>query len=163
MLIPHPFLAPSLRPGWSYRPTYAQTPCVQRHVMGWLLPSLLVLNFCAHLQEVFVEFNTLFRTNVFARRLVRSIFTASVLVLWHKHTHITLYAGTKLSAVKILWKYSNYFHSSLLHPRYLNLLKPTRHVMHHQFNIQQLYALSTLYLCVLYLSENKQRLVPLTA
>jgi len=34
--------------------------------------------------------------------------------------------------------------------------------MHHQFNIQQLYALRTLYLCVLCLSENKQRLVPLT-
>jgi len=33
--------------------------------------------------------------------------------------------------------------------------------MHHQFNIQQLYALPTLYLCVLYLSQNKQRLVPL--
>ena len=45
----------------------------------------------------------------------------------------------------------------------LNLLKPTGHVMHQQFNIQQLYVLTTLYLCVLYLSENKQRLVPLTA
>ena len=45
----------------------------------------------------------------------------------------------------------------------INLLKPTVYVMHHQFNIQQLYALPTLYLCVLYLSENKQRLVPLTA
>ena len=44
-----------------------------------------------------------------------------------------------------------------------NHLKPTGHVTHHQFNIQQLYALPTLYLCVLYLSENKQRLVPLTA
>ena len=44
-----------------------------------------------------------------------------------------------------------------------NLLKPTGYVMHHQFNIQQLYALPTLYLCVFYLSENKQRLVPLTA
>jgi len=44
-----------------------------------------------------------------------------------------------------------------------NVLKPTGHVMHHQFNIQQLYALPTLYLCVLCLSENKQRLVPLTA
>jgi len=44
-----------------------------------------------------------------------------------------------------------------------NLLKPTGHVMHHQFNIQQLYALPTLYLCVLYLSENKHQLVPLTA
>jgi hypothetical protein len=45
----------------------------------------------------------------------------------------------------------------------INLLKPTGYVMHHQFNIQQLYAHLTLYLCVLYLSENKQRLVPLTA
>ena len=44
-----------------------------------------------------------------------------------------------------------------------SLLKPTGHVMHQQFNIQQLYALPTLYLCVLYLSENKQRLVSLTA
>jgi len=44
-----------------------------------------------------------------------------------------------------------------------NLLKLTGHVMHHQFNIQQLYVLPTLSLCVLYLSENKQRLVPLTA
>ena len=44
-----------------------------------------------------------------------------------------------------------------------NLLKPTGHVMHQQFNIQQLYILPTLYLCVLYLSENKQRLVPPTA
>ena len=34
---------------------------------------------------------------------------------------------------------------------------------HQQFNIQQLYALPTLYLCVLCLSENRQRLVPLTA
>ena len=48
-------------------------------------------------------------------------------------------------------------------PQYVNLLKPTGYVMHQQFNIQQLYALPTLYLCVLYLSENKQRLVLLTA
>ena len=45
----------------------------------------------------------------------------------------------------------------------INLLNPTGYVMHRQFNIQQLYALPTLYLCVLYLSGNKQRLVPLTA
>ena len=38
---------------------------------------------------------------------------------------------------------------------FINLLKPTGHVMQHEFNIQQLYALSTLYLCVLYLSEEK--------
>ena len=45
----------------------------------------------------------------------------------------------------------------------VNLLKTAGHVMHQQFNIQQLYALPTLYLCVLYLSENKQRLVTYTA
>ena len=45
----------------------------------------------------------------------------------------------------------------------INLLKPIGYVKHQQFNIQQLYALPTMYLCVLYLSENKQRLVPLTA
>jgi len=44
-----------------------------------------------------------------------------------------------------------------------NHLNHTGYVTHHQVNIQQLYALPTLYLCVLYLSENKQRLAPLTA
>ena len=44
-----------------------------------------------------------------------------------------------------------------------NLLNPAGYERHQQFNIQQLYALLTLYLCVLYLSENKQRLVPLTS
>ena len=46
---------------------------------------------------------------------------------------------------------------------FFNLLKPTVYVTYQQFNIQQLYVLPTLYLCVLYLSGNKQRLVPLTA
>ena len=41
-------------------------------------------------------------------------------------------------------------------PAAITLLKPTGYVMHQQFNIQQLYVLPTLYLCVLYLSENKQ-------
>jgi hypothetical protein len=36
----------------------------------------------------------------------------------------------------------------------INPLKPTSYVMYQQFNIQQLYALPTLYLCVLYLSQN---------
>jgi len=47
--------------------------------------------------------------------------------------------------------------------KYINLLNPTGHVMHHQFNIQQLYVLPTLYLCVLYLPEIKKPLLPLTA
>jgi len=45
----------------------------------------------------------------------------------------------------------------------ISLLKSTSYVMHHQFNIQQLYALPTLYSCILYLFEKKQQLVPLTA
>ena len=60
---------------------------------------------------------------------------------------------------------AHYSQSSSIHvhgDNRINLLKPTGHVMHQQFNIQQVYALPTLYLCVLYLSENKQRLVPLT-
>ena len=43
------------------------------------------------------------------------------------------------------------------------LLKLTGFVMHQQFNIQQLYALPALFICVSYLSENKQRLVPLAS
>jgi len=39
---------------------------------------------------------------------------------------------------------------------FFNLLKPTGYVMHQQFNILQLYILPTLYLHILYLSENKQ-------
>jgi len=45
----------------------------------------------------------------------------------------------------------------------INNLNPTGHCIYRQFNIEQLYALPTLYLCFLYLSENKQRLVPLTS
>jgi len=44
----------------------------------------------------------------------------------------------------------------------VNLLKPATWCTS-RFNIQQLYALHKLYLCVSYLSENKQRLVLLTA
>jgi len=36
----------------------------------------------------------------------------------------------------------------------LNLLKPTGHVMHNRFNIQQLYALPTLYVLCIYLRTN---------
>ena len=72
--------------------------------------------------------------------------------------------GQQLDRIKYQ-KYSNISHLwlSLLEWWYINLLQPTGHVMHQQFNIQLLYVLPTLYLCVLYLSENKQRLVPLTA
>ena len=55
------------------------------------------------------------------------------------------------------------FNASGTMKHFINLLKPTGHVMHQQFNIQQLYALPTPYLCTVYLSENKRRLVPLTS
>jgi len=45
----------------------------------------------------------------------------------------------------------------------INPLKPRGRYMYHQFNIQQFYVLPTqLYLCVLYGSQNKQRLFPYT-
>ena len=37
-----------------------------------------------------------------------------------------------------------------IHNEHINLLNPTGHLMHQQFNIQQLYALPTLYFRVLY-------------
>jgi hypothetical protein len=40
----------------------------------------------------------------------------------------------------------------------INPLKPTGYVIHQQVNIQQMYILPTLYLCVLYLPANKQQL-----
>jgi hypothetical protein len=43
----------------------------------------------------------------------------------------------------------------------VNLLKPAGSVMHQQVYMQQPYALPTLYLGVLHLSDDKQRLVPL--
>jgi hypothetical protein len=44
-----------------------------------------------------------------------------------------------------------------------NLLKPTSYVIQQEVQHSKLYILPTLYLCVLYLSENKQRIVPLTS
>ena len=67
-----------------------------------------------------------------------------------------LHFGRKLKQREIFGRQKNLYGC-------INVLKPTGYMMHQQFNIQQLYALPTLYLCVLYLSENKQRLVPLTA
>ena len=70
---------------------------------------------------------------------------------------------SKRSCLGRMLKLLRFWETMLYITERINLLKPTGHVMHQPFNIQQLYALPTLYLCVLYLSENKQRLVPLTA
>ena len=79
---------------------------------------------------------------------------------------------TQIIITKIVLKYAEYNEQNRLTcrlkthqtaARVFNLLKPTGYAIHQQFNIQQLYVLPTLYLCVLCLSENKQRLVALTA
>ena len=78
--------------------------------------------------------------------------------------NVTLYVHCLYFVSVFIALYVFIFNSSNpSYPTLLNLLKPTGHVEHQQFNIQQWYALLTLYLCVLYLSQNKQRLVPLTA
>jgi len=65
-----------------------------------------------------------------------------------------------LSVAKPIWKDKAVLK---IYELLINLLEPTGHVMYQQFNIQQLYAPPTLYLCVLYLPKNKRRIVPLTA
>ena len=71
-------------------------------------------------------------------------------------------ASVSLYKLMLQGKGNGASNSHIFYISILNLLKPTGYVMHQQFNIQQLYILPTLYLCVLYLSQNKQRLVPLT-
>ena len=71
-----------------------------------------------------------------------------------------------LSYISVKWNSKEGGHPfavSLYNVSVFNLLNSTGHVMQQQFNIQQIYVLPTLYLYVLYLSENKQRHVPLTA
>jgi len=45
---------------------------------------------------------------------------------------------------------------------FLNLLKPTGYVMNRHFNIKHFYILPTLYLCVLYLSQQTATSAPYT-
>jgi hypothetical protein len=92
--------------------------------------------------------------------------------MWRQHALLWTVAPCRIyqsiepvetSLLQYVWMQQILVNCRAMQQWLLNLLNPTGHVMHHQFNIQQLYVLPTLYLCVLYLSENKQRLVPLTA
>ena len=85
--------------------------------------------------------------------------TVMVILPFHTWSFKCLFSSIFLVRIFASWR-NKYTYASSAE---ISLLKPAGHVMHQQFNIQQLYALRTLYLCVLYLSENKQRLVPLTA
>ena len=85
-------------------------------------------------------------------------------IMWRSYcgrTGVEARSGDRAKVYKILIIFMGNLNQLL--GRYINLLKLTGYVKKQQFNIQQLYVLPTLYLCVLYLSENKQRLVPLTA
>ena len=58
-------------------------------------------------------------------------------------------------AIRIMWILASVMVGTLaVTLGWINLLNPTGHVMHQQFNIQQLYALPTLYLRVLYFSAH---------
>jgi hypothetical protein len=87
------------------------------------------------------------------------------LIIFKKYTEFTL---LKPTCYEWMNEWKNGFPISpalIIFKKYTEFtpLKPTGYVMHQQFNIKQLYALPTLYLSVLYLSENKHRLLPFTA
>ena len=84
------------------------------------------------------------------------------------HQSLATQCTNWMSYVIWLWNEMEFLHMETILKEFcltniLNLLKPACYLMHQQFNNQQLYVLPTLYLFVLYLSQNKQRLVPLTA
>ena len=111
-------------------------------ISGWTKASLCLLQFLQ------ANTGTLHRwSNDWRQKPLLTYHEYDVSLIWAQHRNLNHWnICTKI-----------HVHDSL------NLLKPTGHVTHQQFNIQQLYVLPTLCLCVLYLSENKQRLVPLTA
>jgi len=58
-----------------------------------------------------------------------------------------------MSNKDFITKVRSFFEQALYSPvSNINLLKPTGHVMHHQFNIQQLYALpNTVFMCFVFI------------
>ena len=107
----------------------------------------------------FFFFIALFSVSFIAVSLTRVLQDCSILMAPPPILRTNRFKGYQLHKISANSKRANF----LTCPSVISLLKPTCYVMHRQFNIQQLYALPTLYLCVLYLSENKQRLLPLTA
>ena len=104
-------------------------------------------------------FNSAFKVLIYCINVLHISLNSKVLNVRHFNILISSHHLTDTHHHAQRWCVTGYLPISY----HFNLLKPSGYVMHQQFNIQQLYALSTLHLCVLYLSENKQRLVPLTA
>jgi hypothetical protein len=101
-----------------------------------------------------------FRSDFAARELLCKRTRTKLELATDCHPCRSVIAGV-LGAVKLCGLYQAFRKErkvSLHPPCQINLLKPTGYMMYHQFNTQQLYALPTLYL-----SEKKQRLVPLTS
>jgi hypothetical protein len=71
-----------------------------------------------------------------------------------KHGSIGLYIRSDICHRNLFPERGRKFKDFLVHS--INLLKPTGYVMHHQFNIQQLYTLPTVYLFIfcIYLRTN---------
>ena len=88
----------------------------------------------------------------FRLRVVCFVVYSAVSIDKLKECHYYIICKTSRLVIIVLLKSHNLkILSKLL--SLLNLLKPTCHVMHQQFNIQQLYALPTLYFCI-YLRTN---------
>ena len=87
-------------------------------------------------------------------------FAVKVIRLLNSYSSFAFYWIRVSHCFEIVWFFlTTQFHNvKLYHVLSVNLLQPTDHVMHQQFNIQQLYALPTLYLCVLYLRTIPSRL-----
>ena len=126
--------------------------------MQWASHTLFVINFCV---EHISTTEVIFRVLVFVMMILNPLFLPVTFVVGERRCKLSLCVINHWNA-KVYEGVEVYF-SKRCRPDHINPLKPTGHVIHEQFNIQQLYVLPTPYLCVLYLSENKQRLVPLTA
>ena len=136
---------------WSFMAYVRNTACK----FGILVAVIMLWNTFINRSKFqsITDFCRIFHTDAWHASAVRkqSLYTDLHLLVVHntntKHTFLSTSHFTRRTEIIVM----------------LNLLKPTGYVMHQQFNIQQLYVLPTLYLFVLYLSENKQQLVPLTA
>jgi hypothetical protein len=60
-------------------------------------------------------------------------------------------ASNVVAVLNVVSQYEDALRNGGTIPWIFNLSKPTGHVMHQQFNIQQLYALPTLYLCFVFI------------
>ena len=143
---------------------YNYTP-ETNHVSGvYIVAAVLYLQFVLHVTLFFpLNMFYLLLLLLLLLLLIFIITIVSVTARPLRFCRLYGYSNSFLSNKTFISKVYKYQIYKITSEKIINLLKPTSHVTHQQFNNQQLYSLPTLYLCVFYLSEIKQRLVPLTA